>query len=117
MQEIKATVFFNKFPAGELTKNSSGYVFQYMESFLNDSKFPAISLSFPKQAEPFHSKYLFPFFFGLLSEGENKDIICRVYKIDQNDYFTLLLESANYDTIGPITVWPNDKDWRRIKIS
>ena len=103
-KEIKATVFFNNIPVGELLKNSTGYVFRYLESYLSDSSNPAISLSFPKRTEPFHSKFLFPFFFGLLSEGENKDIICKTLKIDSRDHFSLLLNSAAYDTIGPITI-------------
>ena len=102
--ETKAIVYFNNIPAGELIKSSSGYVFVYLASYLADTKLPSISLSLPKRSEPFHSKFLFPYFFGLLSEGENKDIICRTYKIDKEDYFGLLLCSAEYDTIGPITV-------------
>ena len=100
----KATVYFNRIPAGELEKKSSGYVFRYLESYLADMGNPAISLSFPKRQAPFHSKTMFPFFFGLLSEGENKDIICKTLKIDPRDNFSLLVNSACYDTIGPITV-------------
>ena len=78
--ETKATVYYNNVPAGELVKDSSGYLFVYLESYLHNQKQPPISLSFPKKIEPFHSKYFFPFFYGLLSEGENKDIICRTLK-------------------------------------
>ncbi len=103
-KEIKATVYFNNYPAGELGKNASGYAFRYFESYLSKPENPAISLSLPKQSEPFHSKILFPFFYGLLSEGENKEIICKTQKIDSKDHFSLLLNSAAYDTIGPITI-------------
>lgn len=101
---MKTTVFYNKIPAGELSKESSEYVFKYYDFYLLDSSLPAISLSFPKSTEPFRSKILFPFFYGLLSEGENKDIICKSLKIDVRDHFSLLLNSAAFDTIGPITV-------------
>jgi len=47
---------------------------------------------------------LFSFFSGLLSEGINKDIQCRLLKIDENDDFTRLLKTAGEDTIGAITV-------------
>jgi len=104
-----AIVNFNSMPAGELIKDSSGYTFYYLPSYLADSELPSISLSFPKRSEAFHSKFLFPFFFGLLSEGENKDIICRTYKIDKQDYFGLLVNSAAYDTIGPITIGVAEK--------
>ena len=53
-------------------------------------------------------KKLFPFFYGLLSEGINKDIQCRLYKIDENDDFTRLLLTAREDTIGSITVKAED---------
>jgi serine/threonine-protein kinase HipA len=52
----------------------------------------------------FQSTYLFPFFFGLLSEGINKEIQCKAYQIDEKDEFTRLLKTAKNDTIGAITV-------------
>lgn len=101
---MKAIVYYNEIPAGELIKNPGGYVFRYFQDYLICSDNPAISLSFPKQTEPFTSEYLFPFFFGLLSEGENKDIVCSRLKIDKNDYFQLLIQTAAVETIGAITV-------------
>lgn len=100
----KAIVYFNDVPAGELEKNASGYTFRYFESYLADKDCPAISLSFPKRKELYHSKILFPFFYGLLSEGENKEIICNTLRIDPRDNFSFLVNSACYDTIGPITI-------------
>jgi HipA-like protein len=44
------------------------------------------------------------FFSGLLSEGINKDIQCRLLKIDESDDFTRLIKTAGEDTIGAITV-------------
>jgi serine/threonine-protein kinase HipA len=40
----------------------------------------------------------------MLSEGANKRIQCRMLKIDENDYFSLLLATTMDDSIGPITV-------------
>lgn len=104
IKEIKATVYYNDIPAGELIKNPSGYIFRYFDSYLYERKYPAISLSFPKRMESFYSNVLFPFFYGLLTEGENKDIICRTKKIDKYDHFSLLINSATNDTIGAITI-------------
>jgi len=87
-------VYYNEIPAGELIKNPDGYVFRYFEDYLFCSENPAISLSFPKQTDAFISQKLFPYFFGMLSEGENKDIICRTLNIDTNDYFQLLIQTA-----------------------
>jgi serine/threonine-protein kinase HipA len=47
---------------------------------------------------------LFAFFQGLLAEGINKDIQCRLLKIDENDDFLRLLQTAGNDTIGAVTV-------------
>ncbi len=99
----KAKVYYNKILAGYLTKDVLEYQFIYNSDYLR-SDFPAISITLPKQEQIFHSKILFPFFFGMLSEGENKKIICKNHKIDENDYFTLLLKTAGQNTIGAITV-------------
>ena len=47
---------------------------------------------------------LFPSFINMLPEGFNKHLICQSLKIDEDDYFGLLLTVAEYDTIGAVTV-------------
>ena len=42
----------------------------------------------------------------MLSEGVNKKIQTTQLKIDEDDNFGLLLATAQYDTIGAITVKP-----------
>ncbi len=100
---IKAGVYYNRILVGYLTKEATEYQFIYDSDYLI-SDFPAISVSLPKQPEVFRSKVLFPFFFGILPEGENKKIICKSNKIDENDHFTLLLKTACFNTIGAITL-------------
>ncbi|NEW60064.1 phosphatidylinositol kinase [Sulfurovum sp. bin170] len=92
--EFVGTVYFD----GE------NYIFQYDNDFLEDNENSAISLTFPKQKEPFISKYLHPFFSNLLAEGNLKKLQCRQLKIDENDEFSRLLKTANSDTIGAITI-------------
>ncbi len=48
--------------------------------------------------------YYFPFSTGMLAEGINKDIQCRLLKIDEKDDFTRLLKTAGDDGIGAIAV-------------
>lgn len=101
----KAEIFNNGVLAGTLEKtDSQEFVFRYEEKYYNDSNRSAISLSLPKKQIEFHSKTLFPFFYGLLSEGVNKQTQCRLLRIDENDHFSLLLSTANSDTIGSVTV-------------
>lgn len=100
---MKAEVYYNKMLAGYLEHQVDGYFFEYDNSYLNSSN-PPISFSFPKHKKKFYSKALFPFFYGMLSEGANKQIQCKSLKIDERDDFTRLLKTAQNDTIGAITV-------------
>ena len=104
MEAVKARVYYNDIPAGYLSKSDEGYRFMYEKSYLENNDLPQISLSFPKQSDAFFSRSLFPFFFGLLAEGEEKDLQCRKLKIDENDHFTRLIRTAGTNTIGAVTV-------------
>jgi serine/threonine-protein kinase HipA len=42
----------------------------------------------------------------MLSEGFNRALQSRLLHIDEKDYFGLLKETANYDTIGAVTLRP-----------
>jgi serine/threonine-protein kinase HipA len=100
----QANVYYLDSPAGILGQGADGYVFEYLPDYLGNPALPAISLTLPKQEAAFRSTVLFPFFFGLLAEGENKALQCRLLRIDENDHFTRLLRTCATDTIGGITV-------------
>jgi serine/threonine-protein kinase HipA len=101
----KAAVYNNEKLAGYLEKRGpNDYRFSYTESYLADPTQSSISLALPKTTGEHHSPVLFPFFTGLLAEGINKEIQCRLLKIDEDDDFTRLLKTAGDDTIGAITV-------------
>lgn len=101
----KAEVYNNDILAGLLEKSEQGeYVFTYDGDYLNNPETSAISLTLPKTENTYRSSVLFPFFYGLLSEGVNKQTQCRLLKIDEKDHFSLLLKTANNDTIGSITI-------------
>ncbi|MFA0960359.1 HipA N-terminal domain-containing protein [Roseivirga sp. BDSF3-8] len=101
----KAQVYNNGLLAGLLEKTEGeGYIFSYDKEYLNNPDTFAISLTMPKAPEPYRSEVLFPFFFGLLSEGVNRQTQCRLLKIDEDDHFSLLLKTAGSDTIGSITI-------------
>jgi serine/threonine-protein kinase HipA len=101
---MEAGVYYNSILAGLLSKDNNKYTFQYEKSYLDNASLPAISLTLPKRKESYTSEYLFPFFYGLLAEGENKNLQCRTLKIDENDHFTRLIKTAGENTIGAITV-------------
>jgi len=100
-----AEVYNNGELAGRLEKTEQGeYLFNYDDEYLRSPETYAISLTLPKNAKTHTSPKLFPFFFGLLSEGVNRHTQCRLLKIDENDHFNLLLKTAGSDTIGSITI-------------
>jgi serine/threonine-protein kinase HipA len=103
-------IYRNGVLAGILSEeNRKSYIFRYDERYFNDTTKPAISLTLPKLKMEYRSQYLFPFFFNMLSEGENRKLQSIQLKIDEEDNFGLLMATAQYDTIGAITVKPITK--------
>jgi HipA-like protein len=101
----KAAVYYNDILAGILEKKApNDYRFIYDNVYLSNPNFPSISLSLLKRENEYLSPVLFSFFSGVLAEGINKDIQCRLLKIDEKDDFTRLLKTAGDDSIGAITV-------------
>lgn len=103
----KVKVYRNGIFAGILTEEArNSFVFIYDDAYFDDPSKPAISLTLPKTSREFRSEYLFPFFYNMLSEGVNKEVQCKQLKIDENDSFGLLMATAQYDTIGAVTIKP-----------
>lgn len=99
-----AKVFFKNEEAGILEQQDDGsFSFRYHTNWVDSSK-PSISLTLPKTHTEFHSKNLFPFFFNMLPEGSNKQVVCRLNRIDPDDYFGLLVTTAKNDSIGAVRV-------------
>jgi HipA-like protein len=100
-------IYRNGIFAGILTEESrESYIFRYDDVYFNDNSKAAISLTLPKTQKEYTSKFLFPFFFNMLSEGVNKKIQTTQLKIDETDNFGLLMATAQCDTAGAITVKP-----------
>jgi HipA-like protein len=100
-------IFRNGTLAGTLTeKNRQHFVFRYDDNYFSDASKPAISLTLPKTQKEYSSEFLFPFFFNMLSEGVNRKLQSTQLRIDEEDHFGLLMATAQYDTIGAVTVKP-----------
>ena len=82
----------------------AGYRFTYDTGYLASAEPKPVSLTLPLQVEPIVSPTLFPFFYGLLAEGNLKAMQCQKLKLDKNDHFGRLLKTAGSDTIGDVTV-------------
>lgn len=100
-----AEVLFKDESAGILTQHDGGFfTFTYHKTWVDDPGKPAISVTLPKRQEPYRSQFLFPFFYNMLPEGSNKQVVCQLNRLDKNDYFGLLMTIAKTDTIGAVTV-------------
>ena len=99
-----AQVIYNGMLAGLLTKSGGIYRFAYDKAYLAAAANRPISLTLPLREAPYESDVLFPVFINLLSEGSNKAMQSRLLKIDENDYFGLLLATGGGDGIGPLTI-------------
>ena len=101
----KAAVYRNDRLAGYLIEDDQrSFTFTYEDKYFTDNDAPAISLTLPKSKKEYSDKNLFPFFFNMLSEGVNKKLQSRTFRIDEKDHFGLLLATAQNDTIGAITI-------------
>ena len=102
-----AEVYRNQELVGILTEeNRESFLFRYDEKYFSDKEKPTVSLTLPKTQQEYRSKYLFPFFYNMLSEGANRKLQSRLLQIDERDDFGILLATAQYDTVGAITVRP-----------
>lgn len=100
-----AEIFFKDEQAGVLTQHDDGsFTFRYNDNWMAESNKPSISLTLPKSQQEFNSKFLFPFFYNMLPEGSNKQVVCKYNRIDKDDYFGLLMTIAKNDSIGAVRV-------------
>ena len=97
-------IYKGKIKAGELWVDDAGYHFEYDDAFIEDGTTRPISVNMPKKQKSYHSKELFHYFKSILSEGENREQICKSLRIDPSDDWSLLVLTCRYDTIGAITV-------------
>jgi serine/threonine-protein kinase HipA len=101
----KAKVLFKNEVAGVLIQNDDGtFIFQYQDDWIKDITTKSISPTLPKAEKTFFSSYLFPFFYNMLPEGSNKQIVCKLNRIDHDDHFGILMVSAKYDSVGAVTI-------------
>ena len=105
----EATVFWCDTPAGRLSEQDEGYVFQYFEAYLERSAARAVSFTLPLQKEPFISKTMFPFFDGLIPEGWLLDVAVGTWKLNPRDRMGLLLTCCR-ECIGAVSLMPSDQE-------
>lgn len=101
----QAIVLYKDKEAGVLTQQNDGsFTFRYHDTWIADGEKPSISLTLLKSKQEYQSKYLFSFFYNMLPEGSNKQVVCRYNRIDSDDYFGLLMLTAKDDSIGAVRI-------------
>lgn len=99
----QAKVLYKDQYAGLLSQLDDGsFRFEYKPGWLEDPTKPPVSLTLPKKKEPYQSEFLFPFFYHMLPEGTNKQVVCYNLRIDEHDHFGILLATSKVDTVGAV---------------
>ena len=108
MRERKAIVSVKNKPAAVLIEHAQPgarrYELQYLPDYMEQKPCYPVSLRLLPRHEPYYAERLFPFFQNMLPEGENKKLTCKACKLDENDFFGILVHLAKYDTVGDVTI-------------
>ena len=89
--------------AGILKETDEGYSFKYDREYAADNANVPVSLTMPLRDEEYTSKWLFPFFDGLIPEGWLLNIVTHNWKLDNRDRFGILLVACK-DPIGAVSI-------------
>lgn len=100
-------VLVHRVVAGLLTESDTPmeYIFKYFPDYVLKG-LPPVSLTLPVREEEYRSDVLFPYFFNLLSEGDNRMLQASLHHLDKDDDFGILLATAQFDTAGAVTIQP-----------
>lgn len=101
----KVDVYYGDVFAGQLVELAKGsYEFIYDDAYLANSNLPSISVNLPKNQKAYHSDHIFPVFTNMLPEGANRRALCRMNKVDENDFFGMLEMICGMDAIGLVVL-------------
>ena len=98
-----AYVYVRDVFAGILKETDEGYSFKYDAKYAADNANAPVSLALPLREEEYTSKWLFPFFDGLIPEGWLLNIVTHNWKLDSRDRFGILLVACK-DPIGAVSI-------------
>ena len=98
-------VYNNEVLAGTLAEVSpTEYVFRYEDDYFRNPLLSSISLTLPKSRQEYRDSQIFPFFTNMLPEGGNRRVWCRSHKVDENDFFGMLMMLRGADFIGSVNL-------------
>jgi serine/threonine-protein kinase HipA len=105
----KAEVKIHNRIAGWLTQDDTGYHFFYDSGYLNLPEAEPVSLTLPLSDVPYNSRFLFPFFDGLIPEGWLLHIAEKNWKLNPRDRMELLMTCCK-DCIGAVSIHPIEEE-------
>lgn len=98
-------VYNNDDFAGVLTEVSqTEYIFRYDDAYYQNPDMTSISLTMPKTQQEYRASHIFPFFTNMLPEGANRRVGCRSRRVDDNDFFGMLMMICGADFIGSVNI-------------
>ncbi|HJY63720.1 MAG TPA: HipA N-terminal domain-containing protein [Ignavibacteria bacterium] len=103
----KGLVYYKNIFAGTIEQTEDGIIFTYDEEYIQNHNIP-ISLTMPVKKESYTSKFMFPFFDGLIPEGWLLEITEKNWKVDRRDRMGLLLAVCK-DCIGAVGIFPEEQ--------
>ncbi|HEV8358633.1 MAG TPA: type II toxin-antitoxin system HipA family toxin [Gemmatimonadales bacterium] len=98
-------VYLYDLPVGTLTPRGNGIRFQYAASALENEELPALSVSLPKQSEPFPDSRAGPFFRNLLPEQAYRRLIAGAARTAPENSVALL-GAIGGECPGAVSIWP-----------
>jgi serine/threonine-protein kinase HipA len=100
------SVWWDGVVVGTLHVSQHGQMrFTYAGGWLADASRPPISVSLPRQEQPFAQRQCRPFFAGLLPEEAQRDVIAGALGISRGNDFAFL-EALGGDVAGALSLWP-----------
>lgn len=109
MTDRVLVVWWDSRRVGDLTQNRHGELgFTYAQSWIEDEKAPALSVSLPKRAESYSRRECRPFFSGLLPDEGQREAVARVLGVSSANDFALL-DRLGGDVAGALQLLPPDE--------
>lgn len=100
----KGYVYYDNTLCGTISQTDDNlFVFEYTDSWFNDTNTKSVSLTLPKTQKRYESNILFPFFDGLIPEGYLLEVALKIYNISNNDRMSLLLKTC-HNPIGIVSI-------------
>ncbi|MBR4318000.1 MAG: HipA N-terminal domain-containing protein [Kiritimatiellae bacterium] len=89
-------------PAAILMQGRGAYGFRYLPAYLKATAQPAVAVTLPKRNRTLRSTSFFPYFFGLLPEGEGARAQCARFNVAEDDYLARLVATSKNGILGDV---------------